>query len=152
MLGPCYRFCWHALLGSRRRCWGCLLRSSLTADTPCSRGRCWGCLLRCSSVGVGPPCRPGDGSRMPSGLCLPCRPGDGSLMPNAFASPASPNPSPLPRPPLPPQFAELRERLAQVQSAGVLVSLCDKLRADMQRQDIRWGLGAEGWLSRAVAG
>jgi hypothetical protein len=38
----------------------------------------------------------------------------------------------------PAQFAELRDRLAQVQSAGVLVSLCDKLRAEMQRQDISY--------------
>ncbi|PRW34085.1 putative GTP diphosphokinase chloroplastic [Chlorella sorokiniana] len=38
----------------------------------------------------------------------------------------------------PAQFAELRDRLAQVQSAGVLVSLCDKLRTEMQRQDISY--------------
>lgn len=46
--------------------------------------------------------------------------------------PCPPWPSPL-------QHAELRSRLEQVQSADVLVSLMDTMRAEMQRQGIRWG-------------
>lgn len=51
-----------------------------------------------------------------------------------------------------PQFAELRDRLAQVQSAGVLVSLCDKLRAEMQRQDIRCAWAGLQRAPRIAAG
>lgn len=37
---------------------------------------------------------------------------------------------------LPLQYAELRSRLEQVQSADVLVALMDKMRAEMQQQGI----------------
>lgn len=85
----------------------------------------------------------------PQGLERRCRPQGCAVRPRPTCQPLyhrpagfSKAPPPRSAPPALPQYAELRRRLEQVQSADVLVSLMDRMRAEMQRQDIRWGPGA----------